>query len=54
MDLEAELKLLGFDIEVFGKSSIVINGIPADIVSENVKTLFEELIEQYKFSKDEH
>lgn len=53
MDLEPELKLLGFDIEVFGKSSIVINGIPADIVSENVKTLFEELIEQYKFSKDD-
>ncbi len=53
MELEPELKTLGFEFEVFGKSSIVINGIPADIETESEKRLFEELIEQYKFSKND-
>lgn len=52
-DIGAELKKLGFELEVFGKNSIVINGIPADIAIENEKELFEALIEQYKQSKND-
>ena len=53
MDLKDELTQLGFDFEVFGTHSIVIHGIPVDIVNENEKGLFEGLIEQYKNSKDD-
>ena len=52
VDIEEELKGLGFDFEVFGKRAIVIKGIPADIVDENEKDLFEGVLEQYKHSKD--
>ena len=53
MEIKSELFQLGFDYEEFGNNCIVINGIPADIASENVKSLFEELIEQYKFNKND-
>ncbi|MDH5603531.1 MAG: DNA mismatch repair protein MutL, partial [Cyclobacteriaceae bacterium] len=52
-DIGEELKGLGFVFEVFGRRSIVIQGIPADIVNENEKDLLEGLIEQFKNSKDE-
>ena len=52
MELEAEIKALGFDFSVFGKTSIVVNGGPADIVSGNEKTIFEGLIEQFKINQD--
>ncbi|MFY0653098.1 MAG: DNA mismatch repair endonuclease MutL [Cyclobacteriaceae bacterium] len=52
MQLREEIEALGFDFEVFGKSSIVINGIPSDIPSSNEKELFEGLIEQYKINNE--
>ena len=52
-DIREELLHLGFEFETFGKNSIVINGIPADIAVENEKDLFETLIEQYKNSKND-
>jgi DNA mismatch repair protein MutL len=48
MELEEEIKSLGFVFNVFGKNTIVINGVPADVPSGNEKGLFEGLIEQYK------
>lgn len=48
MELEKEIRSLGFEFSVFGKNSIVINGIPADISGESEKALFEGLIEQFK------
>ncbi len=53
MDLEAEIKSLGFDFNVFGKNSIVINGGPAEATTGNEKALFEGIIEQFKKNKDE-
>jgi DNA mismatch repair protein MutL len=54
MEIEEDLKSLGFVYNVFGKNTIVVNGIPADIpnnVSE--KNLLESLIEQYKQNQSE-
>jgi len=48
MEMEEEIKSLGFVFSVFGKNTIVVNGIPADIPNANEKNLFESLIEQYK------
>jgi DNA mismatch repair protein MutL len=52
MDMENEIKFLGFDFNSMGKNSIVINGLPADLQSYDEKELFEGLIEQYKNNND--
>lgn len=48
MELMDKLNSLGFDLSVFGDSSFVINGLPADVSIENPKELLEELLENYK------
>lgn len=53
MEMEHEIKGLGFRFEVFGKNTLVINGIPSGISSGNEKALFEGLIEQFKFNQSE-
>src|SRR5690606_33975518 len=53
MDLKEELTNLGFLVAEFGNSSIVINGVPADITINNEKALFEGLLEQFKNFKSE-
>jgi len=53
LELKEEISALGFEIEIFGKTSIVINGVPADSNNINEKELFEGLIEQFKFNKSE-
>lgn len=52
MDIKKEIVALGFDFDIFGKNSLVINGIPADITAVNEKEVFEGLIEQYKLNKE--
>ncbi len=52
MEMEAEIKALGFIFEVFGKNTLLISGIPADL-SGNEKELFEGLIEQFKKNQSE-
>ena len=52
-DLKEELGSLGFEIEEFGKNTVVLNGIPAELNQANEKELFEGLIEQYKFFQSE-
>lgn len=47
-DMESEIKALGFDFQMMGNTSIVINGLPADLQSYDEKELFEGLIEQFK------
>lgn len=51
LDMKEEIEALGFIFDIFGKQSIVINGIPADILSGNEKVLFEGLIEQFKHNQ---
>lgn len=53
MDILPELHSLGFMISEFGKNTILIQGVPADIQSKSEKELFEGLIEQYKNFKNE-
>jgi DNA mismatch repair protein MutL len=53
MDIREELHNLGFVIEVFGKDTLLIQGVPADIQVTNEKALFEGLLEQFKHFKSE-
>ncbi len=53
MELEPEFAALGFAFQVFGKSDIVINGIPVDTAGNDGRDLFEGLIEQFKKNKAE-
>ena len=48
MEIEQEIKALGFQFEVFGKNTIVVNGMPAETLGKNEKELFEGLLEQFK------
>lgn len=45
-----ELKTLGFDIEIFGKNSIVVNGAPSDLENINISNTVENIIESYKLN----
>jgi DNA mismatch repair protein MutL len=53
MDMSEEIKSLGFEFEVMGKDSLVINGIPSDLSGANEKEIFEGLLEQFKVNKTE-
>jgi DNA mismatch repair protein MutL len=53
MDMLPELTSLGFQVEEFGKDTVVIRGVPAETQEKNEKELFEGLIEQFKNFKNE-
>ncbi|MFN3998023.1 DNA mismatch repair endonuclease MutL [Algoriphagus sp.] len=53
MDMLSELYSLGFIVEEFGKDTVLIQGVPADVQVKNEKELFEGLIEQFKNFKNE-
>lgn len=53
MDIKEELHSLGFVVLEFGKDTVLIQGVPADIQVTNEKALFEGLLEQYKHFKSE-
>ena len=48
-----EVEHIGFDISEFGKNTISVNGIPSDISNNDIKDLFENIIEQFKNNKDQ-
>ncbi len=52
MEIEQEIKTLGFRFEVFGKNTLMVSGIPSETPG-NEKSLFEGLIEQFKKNQDE-
>ena len=52
-EIKAELKAIGFEFSDFGKQAIVINGVPADLMTGNEQVLFEGFIEQFKHNKSE-
>lgn len=43
-----DMRLLGFDIELFGKNTFVVNSLPTDSLNEDVKDTVERLLESYK------
>ena len=52
MEMEKEILGLGFRFEVFGKSTLLISGIPADVIG-NEQELLEGLLEQFKSNQSE-
>jgi DNA mismatch repair protein MutL len=52
-DIANEIRALGFEFSEFGKNTLVINGVPADVAGVNEKELFEGLLEQFKRNKQE-
>lgn len=53
-DLLEEFKLLGFDINIFGKNNIAVNGSPSDLEQFNVKQMIEGILETYKLNTLDH
>ena len=53
MEMEQEIKALGFRFEEFGKNTIVVNGIPANLKYANEKHILEGLMEQFKYNQSE-
>jgi DNA mismatch repair protein MutL len=48
--LKDEFHVLGFDVEEFGKNSIVVNGAPADMQDVNVVQTLEGILETFKLN----
>lgn len=53
MEVEQEIKALGFRFEVFGKNTVLVNGVPANLKFASEKQLFEGLIDQFKHNQSE-
>ncbi len=51
--LETELKSLGFDFEYFGKQTIKINGVPAEMLDADAKEIIESILEEFKKSQQD-
>ncbi|HTJ49574.1 MAG TPA: DNA mismatch repair endonuclease MutL [Cyclobacteriaceae bacterium] len=51
LEMEAEITALGFRFEIFGKNTLLINGMPAHMPAGREKELFEGLIEQFKINQ---
>ena len=47
-----EIKVLGFDIDIFGDNSIIINGIPSGSEEIDEKNLIESFIEEMKLNNE--
>ncbi len=45
-----EFRLLGFDMELFGKNNIVVNGTPAELGEFNIQQMIESVLENYKLN----
>ncbi len=52
-ELSDDLNRLGFTIDSFGGSEIVVNGIPTDAVDMSIQDLIEDFLEQYKNTANE-
>jgi DNA mismatch repair protein MutL len=48
LEMQPEIEALGFRIEVFGKNTFIVRGIPGNLSTGREKELFEGLIEQFK------
>ncbi|MFT5723018.1 MAG: DNA mismatch repair protein MutL [Bacteroidia bacterium] len=46
-----DINQLGFDISIFGKNTIIINGTPADISKGEEKDILEGILEHYKLNQ---
>jgi DNA mismatch repair protein MutL len=47
-ELQPHLEKLGFDLKLFGKNTIVIEGIPADVRVGSEKKILQDVLDEYK------
>lgn len=52
-ELKNEIEHLGFSMDKVGRTSFVVNGVPAELKDQNVKKVFESLLEQFKMNESE-
>ncbi|MFW5644300.1 MAG: DNA mismatch repair endonuclease MutL [Bacteroidota bacterium] len=48
MKINEYISELGFDIREFGKNSLIVNGIPETVKNSDIKSLIDEILEEYK------
>ena len=48
LEIQDEIKALGFSFEEFGQNTIKISGVPPEVQEENEKEIFEGLLQQFK------
>ncbi|RCK77350.1 MAG: DNA mismatch repair protein MutL [Ignavibacteriae bacterium] len=46
--LQDDLKKLGFEIKIFGRNTVVLEGVPVDIKPGNELTILQEIVDLYK------
>lgn len=51
-DLMAYLERLGFDMRLFGKNTVIIDGIPADVRIGNERRILEDILDEYRNNED--
>jgi DNA mismatch repair protein MutL len=47
-DLQAHLERLGFDIKLFGKNTVVIEGIPSDVRIGNERKILQDVLDEFR------
>lgn len=53
LEMQQEIEVLGFRIEVFGKYTILVTGVPPNMPTNRERELFEGLIEQFKINQSQ-
>ncbi|PLK42536.1 DNA mismatch repair endonuclease MutL [Emticicia sp. TH156] len=53
LEIQDEIKALGFSFEEFGQNTIKISGVPPEVQEENEKEIFEGLLQQYKTNQSD-
>lgn len=53
LEMQQEIEAIGFRFEIFGKNTLVVNGVPGSLPSGREKEFFEGLIEQFKINQSE-
>jgi DNA mismatch repair protein MutL len=53
LEMQREIEAIGFRFEIFGKNTVVVNGIPSNLTTGREKEFFEGLIEQFKQNQSE-
>lgn len=53
LEMQPEIEALGFRFEIFGKNTLLVNGVPANLNTGRQKQMFEGLIEQFKINQSE-
>ncbi|RYU95017.1 DNA mismatch repair endonuclease MutL [Emticicia agri] len=48
IEIQEEIKALGFSFEEFGQNTIKITGVPPEVQEENEREIFEGLVQQFK------